>query len=61
MSAGTQPCRHPLFGALGQFLDDSGYCITQVACKASRFLVPALVKVTDIDPAAPIWLYYNRA
>jgi hypothetical protein len=26
--AGGQPCRHPLFGALGQFSDESGYCIT---------------------------------
>jgi hypothetical protein len=35
--AGRQPCRHPPFGALGQFLDESGYCITSVARKSAHF------------------------
>jgi hypothetical protein len=41
--AGRQPCRHPPFGALDQFLDEGGYCITSVVCKAVHFrLVTAL-------------------
>jgi hypothetical protein len=35
--AGGQPCRHPPVGALNQFLDESGYCITSVACKSTHF------------------------
>ena len=37
------------FGALNQFLDESGYCITLVACKAAHFRPAAGV---EIEPEA---------
>jgi hypothetical protein len=45
--AGRWPCRHPPFGALDQSLDESGYCITSVACKAEvpfRFQTPKCLR-----------------
>jgi hypothetical protein len=43
--AGRQPCRHPSFGALDQFLDEIRYCITSVACKAAHFCPGAGVEI----------------
>jgi hypothetical protein len=37
MRAGRQPCRHPPFGALNQFIGECGYCITAVARTAAHF------------------------
>jgi hypothetical protein len=44
-----QPCRHPPFSALNRFLDENGYCITTVACKAADFRPGAGV---EIEPEA---------
>jgi hypothetical protein len=43
--AGRHPCRHSPFGVLDQFLDETGYCITMVACKADHFRPGAGVEI----------------
>jgi hypothetical protein len=85
---GRRPCRHPPFGALDQFLNENGYCITTVVRKAAHFrpgagvenepeahllaidpkmahgkraYLSASLKVTDMAPAALIWLYHDLA